>query len=888
LRGLVHPSSLSMDPDQAYSGDRAEGGKHRRGPSAISQGTSRSDGSSTAPVKLKSKPSHADAQIFRKASTVFRHKPTADEDPGMRYITFNDFAKNGKRLFISNILKTTKYNALNIIPKSIFEQFKRVSNFYFLCVCIVSFIPGVSPTSPITNLLPLIFVVGFGMLRDVYEDSIRYRADRKGNLAPVVMVTRNSTYSAPKGLFSCSSKPIDMSKAAADLPRPPPPFCEVAAAQDLLVGDIVKIHKGETFPADLMVLMSSEEGGVCYVSTANLDGESNLKRHTVIELTKDITDPSTLTDVQGEIICQLPDPALHAFQGQVVSPENPSPMPLSSDNLVLRGCILKNTDYIFAMVVYSGYDTKVALNMRDPPSKMGQVEYMLNKVVLALFGLLFLIIVAYSLVAGVLQKNNAKEMWYIGSYGQDSGGTVSAKSLGTFFILFATFIPISLFVSLEFVRVFQAGFMTWDRNMEANGNKISVKATNLNEMLGNVQHILSDKTGTLTDNIMCYVACSVNNEILDIRETPTVMQDKVAAGDEGVRLLVRAMGLCHSVVPEVPEDAEEGQEPIAAGSESAPKEIEYQGQSPDEVTLVTSARDFGVELLGRTLDTITVNEFGVQKEYKMLAELEFNSDRKRMSMIFRDPEGKIMLYCKGADSIMMPLMKPGPHEDSLHEHVHNFAVKGLRTLVFAYKELETAEYEMWFSKFQEARGSIGDDRNEKVDEVSAVLETDMQFVACTAVEDKLQDRCPETIQALRDAGLRLWVLTGDKRETAENIGYSANLIDRRMRVFHFTFDSAEECEDILHEHIDIVERGVYVPDQEQESSNAPKKAPGHTRKQSAIGKSLRKIFKPRPKEFAEIACIIDGPSLAYVLESQSELFMDFADKCKTVTMRGAS
>lgn len=337
---------------------------------------------------------------------------------------------------------------------------------------------------------------------------------------------------------------------------------------------------------------------------------------------------------------------------------------------------------------------------------------------------------------------------------------------------------------------------------------------------------------------------------------------------------------------------------------------EYQGQSPDEVALVTSARKYGVALLERTLDTMVIDNFGVEERYVALAELEFNSDRKRMSMIFRCPDGKVRMFCKGADTIMMPLLRPGPEVDVAQNHIDLFATEGLRTLVYAGKTLPQDDYESWFEDFEKARNSL-DGRDEAVTEVSARLEVDMDYIAVTAVEDKLQDRVPETIKFLREAHVGLWVLTGDKRETAENIGYSANLLDREMTVVHIAAGSSGELEaqliDARRRHVgaggelssgalDGEEGRRLLPNEDSDGDGGDRTSPTRDvfpsddpRSSSALRKrkTVTGMFSPRSKRVtsmkkAELAIIIDGSSLAYAIEDHPDALMDLADSCKTV------
>eukprot|EP00178_Gracilaria_changii_P010485 TRINITY_DN3053_c0_g1_i1.p1 TRINITY_DN3053_c0_g1~~TRINITY_DN3053_c0_g1_i1.p1 ORF type:complete len:1178 (+),score=208.47 TRINITY_DN3053_c0_g1_i1:196-3729(+) len=832
--------------------------------------------------------------LFSKRASQISPEEAEDQASGIRYVRINDHDTNVSRNFISNQLRTAKYTPLNMIPKALFEQFRRVANFYFLAIAIISFIPGVSPSTPAANVLPLLVVVGFGFARDVYEDGKRSAEDRRQNAEKqLVLARRPMKVDSVDRQLSLVSKNVTQNLTKLGLE---PDNHRVVASRNISVGDIVLVRKGNVFPCDMVPLYSSGDGGISYVSTANLDGESNLKRILCASPTADLKNPSELFSLRGKIRAQAPATALHEFEASIMLAGEEA-APLGASNLFLRGSILRNTDYVYGIAVYTGFDTKVALNMRNPPSKMGNVERKLNWIVFMLFVILAILVFSTSAAAAILQGNQGPGQWYMGDFRDRDAGSTFARSLGTFVILFSTFIPVSLFVTLEFIRVIQALFMSADYRMKTNGRSVAARATNLNETLGEIEHVLSDKTGTLTENEMRYIACSAGGQIYNIRKKRRAMHDAVKRNVGPVKLLLLAMALAHSVVPEpkskdgqVTEESDEEKkkkrkrlrrskekdkmkaELKSGGSEGSDDDLpSYQGQSPDEVALVTSAREYGIALLKRTLDTIIIKNIDTEESYTVLAELEFNSDRKRMSMILRCPDGKIRMYTKGADTIMIPLLRKNIDLDLVQDHIDEFAKEGLRTLVFAYREFTPQEFDPWYERFQEASNSL-DDREARVSAVSAEIETDLQFIATTAVEDKLQDKVPETIKFLREAGVKLWVLTGDKRETAENIGYSANLLDRDMDVVHIKGSNSKEVEEQLNRTLDR-----HILDSEPQ--------PLERTRSSSIASLARRLSlretKPHVEE-KELGIVIDGKSLSFAIEDHAQVFMALSDHTKVV------
>uniref|UniRef100_A0A7S0ZD02 Phospholipid-transporting ATPase n=1 Tax=Timspurckia oligopyrenoides TaxID=708627 RepID=A0A7S0ZD02_9RHOD len=234
-------------------------------------------------------------------------------------------------------------------------------------------------------------------------------------------------------------------------------------------------------------------------------------------------------------------------------------------------------------------------------------------------------------------------------------------------------------------------------------------------------------------------------------------------------------------------------------SEESESKPDYQATSPDEAALVMAAYQQGFQFVARTSSTMIVDVFGTQEEWEILAVLEFNSTRKRMSMVARlktDKEQRLWLFCKGADSVIFERLSPGQEEqaDKLTATLDIFAAEGLRTLVMAYAELDEDVFFNWLEKYTEASSIVGDARDAAVEEVENSLEINLQILGATAIEDKLQENVPETLIAMGRAGIKLWVCTGDKQETAINIGLSCGILDENMDVVILNEQNLEDTE----------------------------------------------------------------------------------------------
>jgi len=609
--------------------------------------------------------------------------------------------------------------------------------------------------------------------------------------------------------------------------------------KNVRVGDFVRLYNDEEIPADVVVLATSDSDGACYIETKNLDGETNLKVRTALYSGRKVKRARDCEQTDFILESEPPHANLYAYSGVVRwnqydlrNPHaDPKEMaePVGINNLLLRGCTVRNTEWVLGVVAFTGDDTKIMLNSGITPSKRPKIMRDLNWNVLYNFVILFIMCLVAAIVEGVTwgQGDNSLDFFEFGSY----GGTPGLNGFITFWaalILFQNLVPISLYISLEIVRSVQAFFIYSDTYMyyEKIDYPCTPKSWNISDDLGQIEYIFSDKTGTLTQNVMEFKKCTINGipygeaytealagmqkrqgvnvEEESARAKAQIAEDKIAMlqrlrkmhdnpylrdddvtfisqqfigdldGDEGPvqkaanEQFMLALALCHSVITErTPGD---------------PPKIEFKAQSPDEAALVATARDVGYTVIGTSNDGIILNILGEEREYTVLNVLEFNSTRKRMSSIIRMPDGKIILFCKGADSIIYSRLKKGEQTElrkTTAEHLEMFAREGLRTLCIAQKELSEDEYQRWNVDHQLAAAAV-QDREAKLEEVADRIERELTLLGGTAIEDRLQDGVPDAIALLAQAGIKLWVLTGDKVETAINIGFSCNLLDNDM------------------------------------------------------------------------------------------------------------
>uniref|UniRef100_A0A3B5AIS3 Phospholipid-transporting ATPase n=1 Tax=Stegastes partitus TaxID=144197 RepID=A0A3B5AIS3_9TELE len=631
-----------------------------------------------------------------------------------------------KSRYSGNAIKTYKYNVFTFLPLNLYEQFKRAANLYFLALLILQIIPDISTLPWYTTLVPLVVVLGVTAIKDLVDDLARHRMDKEIN-------NRKSEVLLDGRLD------------------------QKAKWRDIQVGDVVRLKKNDFIPADILLLSSSNPNSLCYVETAELDGETNLKFKMGLRVTDErLQEERQLAEFNALIECEEPNNRLDKFLGMMRW--NQETYPLELDNMLLRGCKVRNTEECRGLVIF----------------------------------------------AGLCHERKYHPSWYLYDGKDQDASYRGFLSFWGYIIVLNTMVPISLYVSVEVIRLGQSKFINWDLQMYFAEKDTPAKArtTTLNEQLGQIEYIFSDKTGTLTQNIMQFKKCTIAGrsygdpttaegvsldrgrpvdwswnrhadkkfQFMDNYLVAHVRSKKDRDATEFFKLL----SLCHTVMVEHKDG-----------------DLVYQAASPDEGALVTAARNFGYVFLSRTQDTITIREMEQENTYEMLALLDFNSDRKRMSIILKFPDGRIRLYCKGADTVIYERLAPNTrHKESTQTALDIFANETLRTLCLCYKDISAEEYAAWSRKHKDAQVTMVD-RDAALDRVYEQIENNLMLIGATAIEDKLQDGVPETIAKLAKADIKIWVLTGDKKETAENIGYSCSLLTDDMQI-HYGEDVNEK------------------------------------------------------------------------------------------------
>ncbi|XP_077570329.1 phospholipid-transporting ATPase ID-like isoform X3 [Stigmatopora nigra] len=794
-----------------------------------------------------------------------------------RKLRANDREYNLSFKYATNAIKTSKYNFFTFLPHNLFEQFQRIANAYFLFLLVLQVIPEISSLSWFTTVVPLVLVLSVTAAKDATDDINRHRSDNQVNNRKVQVL-------------------IDGKLRGENW-------------MDVQVGDIIKLENNQFVTADLLLLSSSEPLNLVYIETAELDGETNLKVRQALPVTGDLGDDVfKLADFngatknkknqiysgffenslrlcpKGEVHCEPPNNRLDRFTGTLAFAGQK--YALDNEKILLRGCTLRNTEWCFGLVLFGGPETKLMQNCGKSTFKRTCVDRLMNVLVVCIFGFLAFMCTILGIGNYCWELGDGSAFTpFLPRQNDNGAGFSSFLTFWSYVIILNTVVPISLYVSVEFIRLGNSFYIDWDRKMyySRSDTPAEARTTTLNEELGQIKYVFSDKTGTLTQNIMTFNKCSINGktfgdvfdymgqrleinehtEMVDFSFNPLAdprftfhdhaLVEAVKLETTEVHAFFRLLALCHTVMAE---EKKEG-------------ELFYQAQSPDEGALVTAARNFGFVFRSRTPDSVSIMEMGQQQTYKLLAILDFNNVRKRMSVIVRSPEGKLSLYCKGADTIIYERLHPSCSKlmDVTTEHLNEFAGEGLRTLALAYKDLDEDFFLQWLQRHHQASTSL-DEREDKLEQLYEEIETDLLLLGATAIEDKLQDGVPQTIEQLAKADIKIWVLTGDKQETAENIGYSCNLLREEMNdVFVISGNSAEDVKEELRNA-----RTSMKPDAAEDYSLMPKRT---------LGKSAKEITDEPVN--GEYGLVINGHSLAYALDGSMELdFLRTACMCKAV------
>ncbi|TDL27061.1 phospholipid-translocating P-type ATPase, partial [Rickenella mellea] len=663
--------------------------------------------------------------------------------------------------FPANIVRNQKYNVFTFLPIVLYEQFKFFFNLYFLLVALSQFVPALKIGFLTTYVAPLVFVLAVTMGKEAYDDYKRNLRDKEANSAKYLILEPSSpSLSEDDG----------------------GPYTRAVPSSRIRVGDLVHLEKNQRVPADMVLLRTSDVSGTCFIRTDQLDGETDWKLRVAVPGCQKFESDRDLLGVDAEIYADAPIKDIHTFIGtfsinaapnaeannDVALVPVPKVEPLSVENVLWSNTVLAAGSAV-GFVIYTGQETRAVMNTSHPKTKVGLLDLEINRLAKILCA------VTFAMSLAMVALNGFRGLWYIYVF--------------RFLILFSSIIPISLRVNLDMGKTVYSHLIMTDTEIP---NTI-VRTSTLPEELGRIEYLLSDKTGTLTQNememkklhmgTMSYgfdsmdevahqlaTAFGMSAEQAHMRRGSTSTGAQLATRgrrdmSSRVKDVVLSLALCHNVTPVTNDDGT----------------ITYQASSPDEVAIVKWTESVGLTLVFRDRTRIELQTpSGTRLAFDILEVFPFTSESKRMGIVVRDTSsGEISFLQKGADVVMAKIVQ---RNDWLEEETGNMAREGLRTLVIGRKKMTDQSYAGFKSAYHDASITL-EGRNEKMSEVVAVhLEGDLELLGLTGVEDKLQDDVKSTLELLRNAGIKIWMLTGDKIETATCIAISTKLVARNQYI----------------------------------------------------------------------------------------------------------
>ncbi|KAI5859076.1 P-type ATPase-like protein [Tricharina praecox] len=759
-----------------------------------------------------------------------------------------------------NIISNHRYTAFTFLPLTLYHEFSFFFNLYFLLVALSQIIPALRIGFLSTYIVPLVFVLAITLGKEAHDDVARRRRDKEANSEPYEVLALGAEDSSPVGrirglgkrktasLLSSSSSSARAEGNSLRSDERENMRTVIKKSRDLKVGDILVLKKDQRVPADVVILKSlsnevetaddpvpqdSDAAGEAFIRTDQLDGETDWKLRVAPPLSHGL--PTAKFETL-RITASAPSREVNSFVGTLEYPgsgltaegsgstaqyQKSASVGLSIDNTAWANTVLASNSATLAAVIYTGPETRAALSTSKGRSKSGLLEKEINNLTKILCILTFTLSIVLVALEGLKNHPNNPGVKNPEQPGEVVSGPWYIKIM-RFLILFSTIIPISLRVNLDMGKSAYAWFIEKDKDIEGT----VVRTSTIPEELGRVEYLLSDKTGTLTQNDMelkkvhvgtvSYAGEAMDEVAEFVRQgfsqttaetslvTPSTSAAPHASGTRTrreigsrVRDVVLALALCHNVTPTTA--TEEGQTEAVTT---------YQASSPDEIAIVSWTESVGLRLVHRDrtgMKLVSADTGEVVVRVKILEVFPFTSEGKRMGIVVQflggkssekkkeqeqdllgdhieedgassdEDSGDIWFFQKGADTIMSSIVASN---DWLDEECGNMAREGLRTLVIGRKRLSAHRYQEFSAKYKAASLLLQNRDKEMEKVVQEYLEHDLELLGVTGVEDKLQKDVKPSLELLRNAGIKIWMLTGDKVETARCVAVSAKLVAR--------------------------------------------------------------------------------------------------------------
>ena len=648
--------------------------------------------------------------------------------------------------YITNKVNNQKYTLFTFLPLFLFHQYKYFINLYILLLVIAQLYPPVRIGYLWVYIFPLAVILTIALIKEFFDEYNIMVKDKQYN---------NQTYQkfSKNGVTSIYAK-------------------------DIRAGDIIVLKKGQRIPADMVLLYTKDDSGSVFVGTDQLDGETDWKIREAIKFTqkKGKRDINDLLDYNWRVLVDEPNDQIYSFKGSFYCEDEYEYSPIDLNQTVWANMKM-NSNEAHCLVIYTGKETRMSKNSNKSIAKKGKTDEETDGIIKVLF--VFLIVLSFGFF--FLAKQYNSDYWYV----------ILIKC----FVLFSTIIPNSIKVNQEFAKFKFCTSINNDKSIKGT----IVRNSSIPEELGRIQYLLTDKTGTLTQNQMILkrlhakLCCFGSGEFSELKRECRKAYNKrnsvisnegfyTAEQRELIKNCLLCFVLCNNVFPKF------------IGEERS-----LQASSPDEIALVEFAERTGFKLLSRSIDKITIITPEKKAEtYTVLDNFPFKSETKKMGIILRNESTKeILFFVKGADIVIQEKVN---FDDKLfiEEEANKLSREGLRTLAMCVKHVDQKEYSQFKKNMKEASKDLRN-REQARTMVLNDFEKEMDLLCVTGVEDTLQKDVKATIQNIREAGIRVWLLTGDKLETTKCIAISTGFKLKDQNFFEIDCNSVNEITKLLTE-----------------------------------------------------------------------------------------
>ena len=671
-----------------------------------------------------------------------RYEAAVPHSNVMRYIELQGQCENMSS-YPSNSIITSKYTKRSFVPRALFSQFRSAAMIWFLLISILELTTlNQNVSVNVGTIIPLLLLILIAMLREGWNDYLRHISDDSLNN------TKHPVWNGKEFLLKLS--------------------------KEIQVGDLILLYDEEYSPADVLILASGNQAHECYVEASAIYGEASLKiKHAVKEtqMTFDTTDLQEaclhVKLLNEDLFVCLPNPDFRHLTGWVKMRLSPKNSKIDMQNAILRGMKLTHTAWVIAVAVYTGEETKVWINNLQKNTKKSRLLEIVDRWVLWMLPLIALVCVVNTIAAASILPMH-RYSWQ--------------EVLSSNIILFGHMIPISLILSIEITQAIHSFIIK--RN-----SQVRVNSADLFSNLGMVEYIVTDKTGTLTENDLKISFCVIGGKVYWDRESPINDYSEDSENDykklpgpqmfeefgEALTFADLEAGLAqagdYSILPYVL--------CMALSNFAFPSgEGEYSAILVDDREMAKAAAKIGIKLIERAIDHILVSVLGSQMLFDVLGFIQFSSAKKLSRVMVRDQDsGTVSLYVKGCREAMVELYADDHSEDEVLE--------GFRTIYMGFKALTKKESKNFLLEYNTAKKSPLDVEG-RVEAVFQKYDKRLEYLGFLGLEDSISEETIKTVRTLKSAGLKFWLLSGDSEDSTLAAAKTAEFFQPQDRILHLT------------------------------------------------------------------------------------------------------